>query len=320
MERRISIFFPLVLIAAGLLWIMIQMKIVQPSSLWALVYLWPFLLIAAGLGLILRSYWKYLTLVMDLLVVGGAFWAVFFAPQLRWTHAPEYVINGTGFFVGSSERGSGKIVTEGRDVRDFTKIRLSYPAQVVISQGEAESLTIEADDNVATEIRTQVVNGVLEINNLHDRLWIISPTRLPKITIVVKDLVELDFESAGEIRLEGLRTDHLKTIMDGAGSIKLNNVQLKTLDCNLNGVGSVQASGTTDTLNVRVQGLGSYDGGELQSQSAIVNLDGMGSATVWADKDLRADVSGLGSVNYYGNAQVTKTVNGLGSVKHIGNK
>ncbi len=89
MQRRISLFFPLALIAAGLLWIMVQMNVIQPSNFWALAYLWPFLLIVAGLGLILRSFWKYSTIIIDLLVVGGAFLAVVFAPQFGWTHAPH---------------------------------------------------------------------------------------------------------------------------------------------------------------------------------------------------------------------------------------
>ena len=302
------------------MWIMIQMKTIPPSSLWALIYLWPFFLIAAGLGLILRSYWKYFPLVFDFLVVGGALLAVLLAPQLGWAHAPDYVITGNGFFIGPGERGSGKIIIETREVPDFTKMRLSYPAQVIISQGEPESLSIEADDNVAADIRTQVVNGVLEITPIHDHLLTISPTRPPKITIVVKDLTELDFESAGDVQLNRLTTDNMKLIMNGAGSLKLDNIQLKSLDCNLNGVGSVQASGTADSINVHVQGLGSFNGSNLHSHAAIVNLDGMGSATVWADNSLRADVSGMGSINYYGNAQVSKTVDGLGSVKYLGNK
>ena len=175
MERRISLFFPLVLISAGLLWILIQMQIVKPSNLWALVYLWPFLLIAAGLGLILRSYWRYSTAVIDILLVGGAFLAIIFAPQLGWAHIPGYAINGNGVFVGPGQRGSGKIVTESRDVHDFRSIRLSYPAQVPISQGDAEMLTIQADDNVAAQISTQVVDGVLEINNLSGHQLSIAP-------------------------------------------------------------------------------------------------------------------------------------------------
>jgi hypothetical protein len=320
MERRISLFFPLVLISAGLLWILIQMQIIQPSNLWALVYLWPFLLIAAGLGLILRSYWRYSTLVIDILLVGGAFLAIFFAPQLGWARVPDYVINGTGLFVGPGQRGSGKIVTEARDVHDFRSIRLSYPAQVIINQGDAEMLTIQADDNVAAQISTQVADGVLEIDNLGGHQLPIAPTKPVKITIEVKDLNELDFETAGGVKLAGLKTDQLKLMMDGAGTLTLDNVLIKTMDCNLAGAGSVKVSGLVDTLNVHVQGLGSFDGADLHSQDATVNLDGLGSATVWADKNLNANISGLGSVNYYGSAQVKKTIEGLGSVRNLGNK
>ena len=320
MERRFSLFFPLVLITTGLLWILIQMRIILTSNLWALVYLWPFLLIAAGLGLILRSYWKYSILVMDVLVIGGVFLAVIYAPRLGWSHAPEYIINGNSYFIGSGERGSGKLVTEIRDVHDFSSIRLSYPAQVIINQGQTESLTIQAEDNVAAEIDTHVVNGVLEIDDINGHRLPVSPTKPVKVTIAVKDLNELDFETAGDVKFTGLTTDHLKLMMAGAGALTLDNVQLKTMDCNLAGVGSVQASGTADTINVHVQGLGSFNGSELHSQAATVNLDGMGSATVWADKSLIANVSGMGSVNYYGDARVTRTVDGLGSIKNLGKK
>lgn len=320
MERRISIFFPLALIAAGMLWIMVQIKLIQPSNLWALVYLWPFLLIAAGLGLIFRTYWKYFTLVTDVLVVGGAFLAVFFAAQLGWAHAPSYMLNGSGYFVGPGERGSGKVITETREARDFTRIHLSYPAQLTITQGANESLTITGDDNLVAGIRTQVADGVLEINFLEGHKLNITPSKPTKINVVVKDLIELTFDSAGEIQVEGLKTNFLKMTMDGAGALKLNEVQLKNLECNLNGVGSIEANGSADNVNITMQGLGNFNGDNLHIQTATINLDGMGSASVWADKTLKADVSGLGSVNYYGDAEVSKTVEGLGSINFKGKK
>jgi len=134
--------------------------------------------------------------VIDVLVIGGIFIAVLYAPRLGWTQAPDYSIHGNGFYVGPGEPGSGKLITESRDVHDFKSIRLSYPAQVVINQGEVESLTIQADDNVAGDIGTQEVNGVLDIKNINGFQIPISPTQPVKITVVVKDLDELDFETA----------------------------------------------------------------------------------------------------------------------------
>ena len=319
MERRISFFGPLALIAAGVIWLLIEMGAVPASNLWALAYLWPFLLIAAGLGLILRPYWKYAGLMIDLLLIGGAFLAVFFAPRLGWVQVPDYAFGSGMFFIGPSERGSGNVITESRGVRDFTGIRISYPAQVVIRQGATESLSIEAEDNVAADISTQVTNGVLLIDNVRHRLHV-RPTKPVKITVVVKDLTDLYFESAGGVRVEGLKTDNLKAVLNGAGTLTCDKVQLKSLDCSLDGAGSINASGAADTIKVNVNGVGSFDGADLHSHTGTVSVDGAGSATVWVDTDLTAEINGLGSINYYGDARLTQRINGLGNIKSMGKK
>jgi len=320
MERRLHLFWPLVLIASGAIWILINTRVIPASNLWALTYLWPFLLIAAGLGLILRPYWRYAGATMSLVVVGGLFLGVLFAAQLGWNRVPVEGPSGAWFFVPPNARGSGHVITQTRDVRDFTSIHVDYPAMVLIRQGTAESLTIEAEDNVVAAIRTQVVNHVLEIDSVRDHTVYLAATRPVNITITVKDLSDLDFNSAGDITVQGLHTTALRVTLDGAGSIRLEDVQLGSFDGRLQGVGSLQANGTAENLDIRVDGMGSFNGGELRSQSATVSLNGLGSADVWADRKLTADVNGLGSVNYSGNAQVTKSVNGLGTVNFTGSK
>jgi hypothetical protein len=136
---------------------LIEIGTVPVSNLLALVFLWPFLLIAAGLGLILRPYWRYSSLLMSVLVVCGAFAAVLLAPRLGWNRVPSYALGGSPFFAGASERGSGNVVTQSRDVHDFTAIHIAYPAQIVIQQGSSETLTIKAEDNVAAAIHAWAV-------------------------------------------------------------------------------------------------------------------------------------------------------------------
>src|SRR5512143_3090903 len=99
MNRKSSIFWPLLLIAAGALWILIQLGRVDAANLWALAILWPFLLIAAGVGLILRPYWSWAGLVTSVLAVGVLFLGVVYAGQLGWNKAPQYYsLNGSNFF------------------------------------------------------------------------------------------------------------------------------------------------------------------------------------------------------------------------------
>jgi hypothetical protein len=318
MNRKFSLFGPLFLIATGVMWLLIQQGLVPVANLWALTYLWPFLLIAVGLSLILRSYWKYSPLVLDVLLVGGAFAAVLYAGQLGWANMPPYVFNGSHF--GPGQPGSGKVIVATREVSGFHGITVEYPAEIVIQQGSIESLKIEAEDNVIKNLRTDVKDGMLTIDRASDRdLWV-NPTKPVKITIVVKDLDEFNFDSAGTVKLESLKSDLLDLNINGAGTLTLDKVQFKSLNCTLDGAGTLTLSGTADALNVIMSGFGSFQASDLQTQTADVRIDGAGSATVWVEKSLTAGINGAGSINYYGSPTVSKRVDGIGSIKSLGKK
>ena len=319
--KRRSIFGPLLLIAAGGIWLLIQSGNIPASNLWALSHIWPYFLIAAGISIILRSYWKYISIVMDIIIVGGAVLAILYAPQLKWdSPSMNFIINNGDFYVGPGERGSGNVVSSTRDVSDFLAVKIDYPAQVFISQGKTESVKIEADDNLLPGLKTEVNNGQLRIYYRTQEGKHVNPTRPVKITIVVKDLKDVEFDSAGELTLTGLKTDSLDLSMSGAGELKLDNITISKLSVNLSGAGSVTASGTADDLQLNISGFGSFNGKELYGKTANVNLSGAGGATVWVDRELTADVSGAGSVNYYGSPSVTKRVSGVGGVSKSGDK
>src|SRR5512139_891358 len=58
---------------------------------------------------------------------------------------------------------SDTIITETREVSDFTQIDLASFGKMVITQGDSESLTIKGSDNVVPLVKTTVKNGVLTI-------------------------------------------------------------------------------------------------------------------------------------------------------------
>ena len=84
MEKHRSFFFPLLLIAAGVVWLLISMNIIPAANLWALTHIWPYLLIVLGLGLILQSQAPASKPFVSALVVIGAVAAIIFAPQMGW--------------------------------------------------------------------------------------------------------------------------------------------------------------------------------------------------------------------------------------------
>ena len=318
MQTPRSLFGPLLLIAAGAMWLLIKSGTVPSANLWALASVWPFLLIVAGLGLILRSYWSYTYMAVDIFIIGGVFLAILLAPRMGWDTPPVgYTFGDHQLYVGPTERGSGIMKTETRQVTDFHAIEVSYPAEVTISQGISESLTIEADDNVLPGLQTRVRNNTLEIfYKSNDK--VVRPTKPVKITIVVKDLSQVNFESAGKLEIQALDTDSLDLSVSGAGDLKLNNITAKDLSVNLSGAGSMAAKGTADNLTINISGFGSFNGKELQTQTAEIRLSGAGSATTRVAEKLDAEISGAGSINYYGSPDVTKQLSGVGGVTRSG--
>ena len=321
MEPRRSLFGPLLLIAAGVIWLLVKAGTIPSENLWALTHIWPFLLIAAGLGIILRPYWSYTSIVLDILLIGGAVLAILYAPQFGWNNPSILTMFDNGEpFIGPGERGSGNVITQPRQVSDFHAIDVSYPAQVLVKQGNQESLQIEAEDNLLLGLQTQVRSNTLEIFYKTKDGKHVNPTKPVKITVVVKDLTNVDFTSAGDLTIDRLETNSLDTSLSGAGNLKLNNVTAKDLSVDLSGAGSLNASGTADNLKLNISGFGSFKGADLHSQDARVDISGAGSATVWAEHNLDAQISGAGSISYYGNPSVTRQISGVGGINHLGNK
>jgi hypothetical protein len=322
MKQTRSLFGPLLLIAAGLIWLLVQSGNIPSANLWALTHIWPFLLIAAGLGIILKPYWQYSSLVLDVLIIGGAILAILFAPQLGWASPSmlSMITNDEELMIGTGERGSGNVISETREVSGIRALEINYPAEVIVRQGNQESLKIEAEDNLLPGLKTQVQNGVLQIFYKTEKGKHVNPTKVVKITIVAKDLADVEFNSAGNLTIEGLKTNSLDVSLSGAGNLDLDRIQVKGLGVTLSGAGSMTASGTTDDLDVNISGFGDFKGAELHGKVAIVNISGAGSATVWVDDDLTASISGAGSIRYYGSASVSKQISGVGDVNHVGNK
>jgi hypothetical protein len=319
MKQR-SLFWPFVFIATGLVWLLVELRTIPTANLWALTYIWPFLLMAVGVGLILRSRWPTTRVFISGTIVAGMVLSIVFAPQLGWNRAPAWNYFGLTDFNGSV-RGSGVIVSQTRQVADFNSIEVNFPVELTVQQGDATSLTVEAEDNILPQLATRVSGNTLYIEN-SQRDWVkrVNPTRPVKISMTVKNLQQVDFPSAGTLRVENFQTDHLQVSISGAGTVNLSDLNAHNLTVNLSGAGNITASGSVDSLNMAISGFGGFQGGDLASQTADITISGAGSATVWAKSNLSVDISGTGSVRYYGSPSVHRNVSGLGSVNGLGNK
>jgi hypothetical protein len=317
--RTRSIFGPLLLIAIGSLWLLSVFGLISTSNVWAVVRLWPLLLIALGVDALLRWRWPFLANVVDVVFVALAVGAIILAPRLGLTSSSGWM--GMLPLMIGGRPASGHVITESRAVSGFDTVTFSSFGDLTIQPGERESLTIEAEDDILRRIRVEVRDGTLEIGFDEPGARVsLYPTRPIRFTLTVVQLEAVELSGAGNVVVNELETGRLRARLSGTGSLSLTGLAADSLVTALSGAGSLNASGTADHLEVIVSGFGSFNGADLQAANAEISLSGVGGASVWATTRLNATISGVGSVTYYGQPAVTKTTSGLGTVRHAGDK
>ncbi|MEW5870156.1 MAG: head GIN domain-containing protein [Chloroflexota bacterium] len=220
---------------------------------------------------------------------------------------------------GLGLRGSGNVITESRQVSDFNQVVLSGIGELQITQGESESLEIEAEDNLLPLIETEVRNNTLYIGIKENRTGI-SPTKPIRYQLSLKELDSLEISGAGSAKVDVLETETLDLMLSGVGAIKVGTLTADTLAVAISGAGNCQVAGQVQRLKVDMSGAGSLEAGDLQAQTADVQISGVGGAKLWVSETLDAVLSGVGNLEYYGNPSVTMEESGVGRMKSLGDK
>ncbi|CAN5845832.1 head GIN domain-containing protein [soil metagenome] len=217
--------------------------------------------------------------------------------------------------------GSGNVVTEARPVSNFNAVSLSGTGELTIIQGESEALTVEAEDNVMSHLRTEVRNGTLTLGLAHESwLQVVRPTQPIKFKLTVKKLTDLDLSGSGSIQAATLTTDQLAVTVSGSGDLEFAQLAATNLTCTISGSGKAQFAGAVTGQTVVISGNGDYQAGNLKSQTGQITVSGSGQVTVWVQTALDVEISGSGMVNYYGAPKLSTEISGSGQIKDLGDK
>ena len=216
-------------------------------------------------------------------------------------------------------KGSGNVVTEERDVSGFDSVALSGFGEVIITQGDEESLTVETDDNLMQYIETQVRGGTLELGFTDDDI-LLRPSKSIIFRLSVIDLTALDSSGAGKFEIDELDAERLEVTLSGAGDIRIDSLTATDLVVTVSGAGNIEVAGQVKTQQFNLNALGNYNASDLESQAATVRISGAGSASIWVHDTLDVVISGAGNVEYFGSPDVTQDISGVGSVKSRGDK
>jgi hypothetical protein len=208
--------------------------------------------------------------------------------------------------------GSGKVLKEDRKLSGFHAIHARLGVDVYISKGSAETVSVEADDNLLSMIKTEVNNGVLEV--WHEKSFM--RTTKMRVYVTVKDLDYIEANGGSDVYSENmLELSKLVCHATGGSDIKLQ-VSATSLELHLEGGSDALLSGKAATFIAHAEGGSDIKASDLTSGDCEVYASGGSDAHVHAEKNIKIKAKGGSDVYYTGKPQVINTDASGGSDIH----
>ena len=227
---------------------------------------------------------------------------------------------------------NGPMVTENLSLNDFDGVELDCSADINITQGDVQSVSVRGNANIIANLEREVVNGVWKVDlrpgnyNYRDLTITITVPSLDLIKIdgsgdinvgdFETDKMDIKIDGSGDVEFyRGLDAlDYVKVDIDGSGDVKIKDLQTDELDCAIDGSGDIALEGRSNDTFLKISGSGDIKAFNLNSNQVEVDLNSSGDVSVRAEQRLEVSISGNGDVYYKGQPTLTTRINGSGRV------
>jgi hypothetical protein len=206
---------------------------------------------------------------------------------------------------------AGPVIKQERQVGPFSGLEIGGAFHVYLSQGERESLVIEAEEGDLDRIITEVVGNNLRIhtknwNNCHGPL---------NIYLTFKDLKYIDLSGAVDVTAENpLKFSQLELEISGAADVELPFTAEK-LTSEISGASEVDLEGECEYADLEISGATEFSAMNFRVTNMNLELSGASDAKVHVTGELIVEASGASSVSYKGNPKVMAETSGASSIK-----
>ncbi|NSW51565.1 MAG: DUF2807 domain-containing protein [Anaerolineae bacterium] len=240
-------------------------------------------------------------------------------------------------------------ITKTYDVKNFTRLHIGGPGEVYLSQGDEESLTIEAPETIFESLEVDNANDELSIRlrmtNLFQWLfgggWL-SPRDEITYRVTARDLTKVTFGGAlrvdmspfqlsalhlsnsGSVKASIARLDVNETLeISNSGSVhaRFSDVSAKSLVMSTSGSGHVEfGSLNADSIEAGASGSMKFiaENGKVGEQSVRISGSGSYQAPQLQSSKTRIHVSGSGNAKVWVDDELEVRISGSGSVKYTG--
>lgn len=203
--------------------------------------------------------------------------------------------------------GNGKVVTREIPVKSFEELKASGVYELKLLQGDKESVKIEADENLQEYFNVTNSGSTLVIDMDKLRNKSLNGKQTMKVYVTFKNLKELDLKMVGNTASEKLLSfGDLKIQNQSVGNLKLD-LTANQLNLENRSVGNVTLSGKANHAVIENDGVGSLRAGDLVVQTIHIENEGVGSAEVNAEKELKVKENWMSKVKNRGAAQAKRS-------------
>lgn len=206
---------------------------------------------------------------------------------------------------------------ETRKVGSFDYVSLGVSADLVITQGNSNSVVLEGDPEDLEDIETYVKDGKLKIRT-ESNSWFGNDMDDVKIYVTVASFKGASVSGSGSItNSNNLKGDEISFSVSGSGNINVY-IDCSTIDAHISGSGEIDLEGKSGMVDLHISGSGDLNSLEMEIDKIEAHISGSGSAKVNVKNEIDAHISGSGRIRYQGNpAKIREKVSGSGSVKSL---
>jgi hypothetical protein len=193
-------------------------------------------------------------------------------------------------------KGNGIVKKQDREIGSFSAISSSSGIDVYLRQGDKESVTVEADENLLDLIVTRIKGDKLVIKTE-------DPIRRAKklnvyVTFVNVNEISVssgsDLESSHPLKFEDLDI----SVSSGADA----ELELKAINltCSVSSGADANLSGTANSFYGKASSGSDLRAADLKAKICKAKASSGGDVSVYAIESIEASASSGGDVNYYG--------------------
>jgi hypothetical protein len=205
------------------------------------------------------------------------------------------------------------VVSKEIPVGDFSKIRIECFGDVEISQGDRNSVVVQATQKNFDWVDVRVEGETLVFDTKRDGVFKFKVRKL-KFLVTLKELSEVALDGSGDVLINPLQTRELALVIDGHGDIHVKDLKASSLRAKIEGAGDMVLSGTVEQQSILIEGAGDYKARDFTSKIANVKIEGSGDVLVNAISALNVEIEGSGDVRYTGSPSVAQSIEGSGTV------